>query len=287
MKPASTALQTLLNSKVLFDVADLYKFVLVDGTTILWTTYDTNLLGYSAGVPISRSGLKLERGTIVGSMTITIGVGDGGVLLNGIRLPLATLRGAFDGAKVEVDRLYMGSPGDTSAGVLKWFYGYVSEPAPSSTELVLTVKSSLEKLNTLRYPRRLTEAQCPYALYDARCGLSRTTYQQLDTVNGSVPSGATAVPLLTESGAPHATDFWKLGTIRFTSGSASGLVRSIKSSSGGVVQLAVPLPVDVTNGYTVTLLPGCDKTLNTCTTKFSNQNSFGGFPFVPRPESIR
>jgi uncharacterized phage protein (TIGR02218 family) len=291
MKTASAALDTLLTTKVLYDIADLYKFTLLDGTIVRWTTYDTNLTlsgnVFTAGVPLERSGLMIESGTVVSSMDIVIGAGDGGVLLNGVRLQLQALLGAFDGAKVEVDRLYMGSPGDVSAGVLKWFYGNVGEVQPSSTDVRLVVKSSLEKLKALKYPRRLFEAACPYAVFDARCGLSKAAFQQLDTCNGGLAVGATALSLNTEAGTPHAANYWRYGTVRFTSGAAAGLVRQVSASAAGVLTLNVPLPVAVANDDAATLLPGCDKQLTTCTSKFANQNRYGGFPFVPRPESIR
>ena len=33
------------------------------------------------------------------------------------------------------------------------------------------------------------------------------------------------------------------------------------------------------------LLPGCDRTLTTCTNVFNNANHFGGFPYIPTPET--
>jgi hypothetical protein len=33
------------------------------------------------------------------------------------------------------------------------------------------------------------------------------------------------------------------------------------------------------------LLPGCDRTLATCTNVFNNAIHFGGFPFIPTPET--
>jgi hypothetical protein len=33
------------------------------------------------------------------------------------------------------------------------------------------------------------------------------------------------------------------------------------------------------------LLPGCDRTLATCTSVFNNAVHFGGFPYIPTPET--
>jgi hypothetical protein len=41
------------------------------------------------------------------------------------------------------------------------------------------------------------------------------------------------------------------------------------------------LPQGLAAGTTVTLFPGCDHTLATCSGKFSNTANYGGFPFMP------
>jgi hypothetical protein len=49
------------------------------------------------------------------------------------------------------------------------------------------------------------------------------------------------------------------------------------------VKLAFLFPVDV--GDEFQLLPGCDRTLATCTNVFNNSAHFGGFPYIPTPET--
>jgi len=37
----------------------------------------------------------------------------------------------------------------------------------------------------------------------------------------------------------------------------------------------------VTEGSTVTLWPGCARTMNACLNKFNNLDNYGGLPFLP------
>ena len=45
--------------------------------------------------------------------------------------------------------------------------------------------------------------------------------------------------------------------------------------------ILVDRPLVTGAGSMVTLLPGCDRSMTTCQTKFNNYANFGGHPFVP------
>ena len=56
--------------------------------------------------------------------------------------------------------------------------------------------------------------------------------------------------------------------------------RAIRSQTGAVVAVAFPLP-GLAATDTVNLYPGCDHTLATCESKFSNRLNYGGMPYFP------
>ncbi len=93
----------------------------------------------------------------------------------------------------------------------------------------------------------------------------------------------------TEGVAPptvNQTGYFDLGYIVFTSGPNNGVTRAVDTYlAGGVVTLRVGLPNAPTNGDTFTIYPGCNKSIVTCDKKFSNKANFGGFSFVPSPET--
>jgi hypothetical protein len=56
--------------------------------------------------------------------------------------------------------------------------------------------------------------------------------------------------------------------------------RLVTGHTGNVLTLQIPFPTDVT-GATAVVQPGCDHKITTCTSKFSNDINYGGFPLVP------
>jgi uncharacterized phage protein (TIGR02218 family) len=75
------------------------------------------------------------------------------------------------------------------------------------------------------------------------------------------------------------------GQLVFTSGVNNGHIVAVRQYASTTIYFVVPLPAPPLAGDTFTVYPGCDKTQATCTSKFSNLINFGGFPYVPSPET--
>ena len=69
------------------------------------------------------------------------------------------------------------------------------------------------------------------------------------------------------------------------SGGNAGASRTIAQLAGGAVLVRKAFLSAVTPGDLFLILPGCDRTLATCTSVFNNAVHFGGFPFIPTPET--
>ncbi len=305
MKTASAALIAHLAGNNRTYVADLFTLELtqylgvdaargmsMDGvtgnTTCKWTNGDTDLNGFScAGPPLKRGSVRLAAGTEVSTMDLELS-GPGWAFPNGQSLPLAAVRGAFDGAHIKVERLFMPTWGDLSLGTLHWFEGSVASVDPASLSLKLVFKSYMELLN-VPLPRRLFQPGCPYALFDAGCGVAKTINVRYwtGTVAAAPSPTASAIPFT----GTRPVDSYKLGTVTFTSGALKNMSRSVASDADSgashVIQVAVPFPSAPAVGDTFTYTQGCDKTYSMCVSRFANGNRFGGFPFVPKPESVR
>jgi uncharacterized phage protein (TIGR02218 family) len=88
---------------------------------------------------------------------------------------------------------------------------------------------------------------------------------------------------------PRAIDEWfSGGAIVIESGPNTGSVREIKSwvESGGLLEIFIPMPFEITPGTKVKIYPGCDKRHTTCRTKFTNILNFRGEPFVPGTDAL-
>lgn len=213
----------------------------------------------------------------------------------------AVWQGQFDGATVQLERAFMQSWGNTAAGTVVLFAGRISDIEASRTLISLKVRSHLDLLN-IQMPRRLWQASCTHNFGDPMCGYNRvagTNAQGTATGHGALTfaaqSGSTTTTLY---GVPNTTTPFALGTCIGTSGANAGQARTIAAYGNGV-DLSVKLAFLSTPavGDTFQILPGCDRTLNTCGNVFQNSRvisggyqpanaeTFGGMPFIPVAES--
>ena len=95
----------------------------------------------------------------------------GSAQLMGANISLAAHNGAFDAARVRVERVFSAYPGDTSMGSVVLFEGNCAGVDPSSTQVVLHVKSDLELLQ-YQMPRILFQPGCANCFGDSGCGIS-------------------------------------------------------------------------------------------------------------------
>ncbi len=291
MRPASGSLIALLNSANVFHAADLLTISFWDSSVLRLASGDINLtIGANTFLTSKDNGAvpMFERGKTRVSVGLEVDTLDIKLLcgstatLNGISMAKAAINGAFDGAVVKLERVFMPTWGDTSYGSIILFEGSVAGVQPSSTKIQLVVKSELESLN-VAMPRNIFTPSCMNHVYDAACGLAKGTF----TVSGT----ATGTPTVTTipSALAQAADYFTLGTLTMTSGASAGARRAVKAFSGGLLTLAVPLPVAPSAGDTFTVYPGCARSFTGAQgcPKFSNTARFRGTPFIPRPETAR
>lgn len=181
-------------------------------------------------------------------------------------VPLLWRAGPPDGlVGLTIFRFHLGTPSDV-ATVWK---GRVAAVEWQGSEAALTgepVYSSLARPMLRQRFQRL----CRHALYDGGCGLARELWADVATVS-SVSGDLVSIATTSRPSG------W------FTGGyvqRANGQRRMIRAHSGVSLTLLSAAP-GLTPGEAVQLFAGCDHTHDTCDTKFSNANNFGGFPFVP------
>jgi uncharacterized phage protein (TIGR02218 family) len=294
MKAASAGLIAYLGANNAFVIADLYTLTAIDGAVYRWTAGDTNLTESArvfscSGPTIKRGSTRQAAGGEVGTLELTLG--GAGVTLGTRTLSEAAAEGYFDGAVVTIERLFMPTWGDVSLGTLPWFSGQVASVNASSNEVRLSLKEAGERLN-LPMPRHTFQPACSHSLYDAGCGVLRATYKTNGTMTG-VPTVSSFTSLNAQ-----ATGYYVGGTVKFTSGPNAGVSRIITthtaSGGTGTFGVGIPLLYAPAAGNTVEFTPGCNKAyINTngtpgdCVARFNNATRFRGFPYVPKPESVR
>ena len=285
MKAVSDDLRAILSSSQ-FYMADCYTFILADGGTLRYTTAESPITDQANGNIFAafgpffeRSKVKFQAGVQVDELDITLTARATDIMFPGGPPWLSGLRaGVLDGAEVQLDRAFMPTFGDTSAGLVTLFHGRVVEVDVGRTTATLKVNTHLELLS-LQWPWRLFQPGCSRTLFDAGCTLTKSS----TAIGCNVVGGSTLQVLHTDYGRP---DGWAaLGTVSFTSGSLNQQSYAIKSQGGGTLDLLVPLPSLPAPGDTLIVYPGCDKTKATCAGKFNNLQHFQGEPYVPVPET--
>jgi uncharacterized phage protein (TIGR02218 family) len=286
VKPASAALIALLNSGEQFIMADLYTFTLIGGAKILrYSAAPTPIVAngflFAVGPKFERSKTKVVIGTQVDELDIKI-YPEPTDLVGSTPFLEAAWQGQFDGALLQLERVFMGAAGggygDTSAGTVILFSGRISDIDCSRTGIEMKGRSHLELLN-IQMPRRLWQSSCTHVFGDAMCLFNRSSL----AATFSAASGSTTTVI---QGTPTTTTPYAQGTIIAVTGGNAGYSRTISNFVSGAavtVKLAFLSPVAV--GDQFQLLPGCDRTLATCTNVFNNAVHFGGFPYIPTPET--
>jgi uncharacterized phage protein (TIGR02218 family) len=303
MRPASAALQSYLAANDGFVVIDLYTFALPSGAVLRfsgWTTplvipgtafpagsLNYNATGYTAfalGPRFDRSMVTTKIGVDPTELDIAILAGAGD-LVGGTSFADAVRVGQFDGATVELDRLFAppqpdssGAPA-TSLGAIVWFYGRVAETDAGRSKIDMKVKSLLNLLAQQQMPRRLYQAACTHVFGDAMCTFNRASM----AAGIAAQPGSTQAAIVTTL-APTPATLYDQGTITATSGANAGQSRTVVQLAGGTVSLLKAWLEPVAAGDGFELLPGCDHTLATCQNIFDNLIHFGGFPYIPPPE---
>jgi hypothetical protein len=312
LRPASAALVALLNSGATqFWMADLYTFTLQGGTAYLFSGAATAISDQTTG-RIFQRGPRFERSTT----RIVIGIQSDELdvriypattdLLGTAPWAEAVWQGELDGATVQLERAFMPSWGNTSAGTVVLFAGGVSDIEASRTMILMKVRSHLELLN-IAMPRRLWQPSCNHNFGDAMCGYDRVGGHNADGLPTGIGaltfnalSGSTTTVI---NGAPSTAAPYTLGTITGLAGVNAGQSRTIASfASGEAVAVKIGFLSTPAIGDAFQILPGCDRTLSTCGSVFRNSRvvvtsgssasynpgnaeRFGGFPFVPPPEN--
>lgn len=283
MKTATPALISHLAANDQFLMADLYSFALLDGTALRYTDAARDLAWGGAAwlgssVQIERQRIKSAVGLSVDELEIDVYPRPADQV-DGVAFLQAGTQGRLDGAGVTLQRLFM-QPFGTGVGAVTLFVGRVSDVSFGRSRAVLKVRSLMELLN-VQMPRRLYQPGCGHALFDAGCGLAKSSWGAA----GAVSAVGDPRSLMTTLAQPDG--YFALGTITMISGANNGLSRTVlsHSRSGGTLQLAMAFPKPPAPGDGFTAWPGCDKQFATCTDKFANPARFSGFPHVPAAET--
>ena len=238
----------MLNGNTLFLMADLWSIALRNGVTLFYTNADINItLGtvtYIAGDVLCTGG-KLSSPSTVG----------------GIPFLVALQNGVFDRAVVTKKRVFMPTWGDTSNGAITIFLGEITDSTITRNTATMQVKDMRNLLNIFM-PSRQYQPTCPWVFGDTNCTFSRSGIAVTSTVISAAGS-------IINCGLTNAAGFFNNGTLKFTSGANTNIIRSVKGWISGQATIVAPFPVPPSAGDAFTITPGCTKNYAGATNAFS------------------
>ena len=160
--------------------------------------------------------------------------------------------------------------GDSPNGIVLWDGRVVSVKFEKNGGAARLYSVSSESALSRPCPGRKYQSMCNHTLYDGLCQAVKASNKY--SGNCSAVSGAT----ITVDGVGSEGADWAVGgTVEY-----GNEKRLVTAQSGNVLTLQIPFP-ESPAGSAVDVYAGCDHLLTTCASKFSNEDNFGGFPYVP------
>ena len=250
---------------------EAYDF-LVHGTHYLYVNYDTDIITPGDGVwtaaRVSRS--SFSRGVETARSSITLTMDEE---LDIVRL--------FDEGTPEtvveltVYRIHAIDPDKEKR---RLWHGQVVTRKRVDKEIQFVCEVSEISLRTLGLRRRY-QRTCPYPLYGPGCNVNK----DLHRVGTSIVS-VTQAGLVVRVGVADCSPY--SGGILAAVVDGLERVRHVVEGSGDSLRLIRPI-LWGTAGLSVSLYPGCGRTLEICRDKFGNGDNFGGFQYMPRTNPFR
>lgn len=284
MRAASEALLNYLHTGRQFYMCDLYEITLASGLVFRYASYqmditlpDSRVFSYR-GPQFKRGKTKVASGIAVDTLDVTV-MAERTDTIGGAAVIDVARNGGLDEATLTLYRCFMSAPG-VVIDALKWFMGDISVESGGGLSMSWKVKSFVQRLNG-NYPLRNYYPNCPYALYDAGCGVSKAAFT---VESGQVTAVYRSDYFLTN--LSFTDGYYEQGGIEFMSGGLTGVCAPIKWSSEGRILLIVPMAATPAIGDTFIIYPGCDKKPATCLSKFNNFNRNRATPYIPLPEAI-
>jgi uncharacterized phage protein (TIGR02218 family) len=276
---------TLPNGHTLYATDGQFDIVVPEHTPgWIWTTtvFSASEYGlWSRGAITSEAGFDLSSNT----MDLTC-IPQQGTMFPGSQsgILFAAMNGLFDACQVTVQTCYMpfGEWGNVSNGIETKFFGQITDlQEVSRSKVAFECADPLYLLN-MKVPSRLIQSNCPWGFADVNCGLNPASF----TVDFTAAAGTSKWTLVPSSAFSQPAGYYTQGVVKCLTGANLGLSQAVKlHDTNGNLQVMAPWIFPVAAGDTFSVIAGCDKSLTTCTQKFSNQVHFGGMPFSPPPAS--
>jgi uncharacterized phage protein (TIGR02218 family) len=275
-----TALQTHLDTDVT-TLCFCWEITKTDSTKIGFTNHDNDIVfdsvTFSAETGFSPTAMSNISNATVNELELVGFISASAISDEDIKKKL------YDNASLNIYRVNWQ---DVSQRV-KIFSGYLGTVTQGELSLVCEARSLRQMLLQIEGRRYLSA--CDAMLGDARCGVDLSV-DPTHRIDGTVSSVYSRRLFATDTNdiAVLPNGWFIYGKITWLTGDNTGFVTEIKNHTRQIsgteawIDMWETLPSAIQIGDTFTLQVGCDKTIETCFSKFNNVLNFRGFPRMPR-----
>ena len=273
MRPITPNLNAHLQGEVT-TLATCWKITRTDGVVKTFTDLDSDIvfasLTYLSIAGFTPSSVETKDNFSVDNVEVQ------GMFQTGYITAPDLLAGKYDFAEVEIFIVnYM----DISQGRMLLRRGRLGEVTMQKDTFIAELRGLAENLQ--QTIGELYQPSCRAILGDSECKKVLTSFTFTGTVT-TVTSGL----IFTSNALTQAAGYFTGGQITWTSGNNNGLKMEVKEFANKQVVLAQAMPYAIQVGNSFQIVAGCDKTHQTCISKFNNIINFRGEPFVPGTDAI-
>ncbi len=244
-----------------------------DGVVLGFTDHDRDL-AFDATVFLAASGFAASDWETISGLAAPSGDVAGALSSSAISENDITA-GKYDGARVEQFLVNWNQPNQH----IRLKVMEIGEITRSESDFRAELRSMTHRLGQTR--GRIYSRRCGADFGDTRCGKNAADF----TATGTVAAAADMSRANVGGLAAFASGHFRYGILTFTSGVNDGVSADIEShvQADGAVTLVfwLPLPARPAAGDTFSIIAGCDKSFDTCRSKFANVANFRGFPHMP------
>lgn len=273
MKTLSQALAQHIASEVT-TLAHCWRVKRRDGLVLGFTDHDCDLvvdgLTYIASSGMTPSAVSAHLSLKVDELDIA------GMLSSDVIKQNDIIDGLYDYAEMS---FFLVNYQDVTQGKINLRTGWMGEISLKGQQFVAEVRGLTQAMQ--QTIGDIYSAGCRAAFADSRCTVNAANF----TVTGTV-SAVNGVAGFTDNNRTQPDGYFTLGVVTILSGALAGAKIEIKEYSNKQFIFALPLRVNLAVGDSYSAVAGCDKSLETCITRFSNAINFRGEPHVPGSDRL-
>ncbi|MBL0319768.1 MAG: DUF2163 domain-containing protein [Alphaproteobacteria bacterium] len=273
MRTASSNLTAHLAGEVT-SLAICWKLTLVGGTVMGFTDHTSDLTIssqlYKAATGFSPTSIETKDRFSVDNLDVA------GILDSAAITEADIMAGKYDFAEIEI---FMVNVTDLAQGIITHRRGWLGEVSVKNGQFVAEVRGLAQKFQ--QNIGELYSPTCRAVFGDTRCKINLASY----TASGAINT-VTSRQVFISNAMTQAAGYFSGGEMVWLTGANAGRQMEIKEFSNKQFTLVLPMPNSVAVGDTFNAIAGCDKTFNTCFTKFANAVNFRGEPHVPGMDKV-